>query len=187
MTTHFKPYSEMVESLFKREGYFDPAQPLVHAAMGVLGEVVELCYSADQENSIEELGDLEFYIEAALQELEILDGGYGSTARIEFHGFILAHNTSGIVEETETLTYANEFFDLCKKVWIYRKPIQEVREKMLSSLALLQCCLLETMDALGTDQEQVRAANQAKLAKRYPNGVYADAAAQARADKPAGE
>ena len=180
----------MVASLFKREGYFDPAQPLVHAAMGVLGEVVELAHSTDQENSIEELGDLEFYIEATLQELEILDGGFGSSTRLKFHVYIMDHTSSGIVESTEYTPYlppANEFFDLCKKVWIYRKPISEVREKMLSSLALLQCCLLETMDALGTDQEQVRAANQAKLAKRYPGGVYADAAAQARADKPAGE
>lgn len=72
-------YKKMVINLFKTEGFDLDLNAAVHAAMGVAGEAGEVldlikkswAYKKDLdfEKLIEELGDLEFYLEALRQEL----------------------------------------------------------------------------------------------------------------------
>src|SRR5438045_1559447 len=79
---------------------------LTHMAIGVSGEAGELLDAIkkktiyqkelDRENVIEELGDLEFYMEGLRQELGI--------TRDE----CLAHNISKLSKRYEKLTYSNE-------------------------------------------------------------------------------
>jgi len=74
-----REYSEFVVSRFKDMG--TTRDNLAHAAMGVSGEAGELldgikkfwAYNKplDLENIVEELGDLEFYMEALRQELGV--------------------------------------------------------------------------------------------------------------------
>ena len=74
-----KEYKEMVTSLFKTEGFDLNLNADLHAAVGVAGEAGEVldlikkswAYNKDldYELIIEELGDLEFYLEALRQTL----------------------------------------------------------------------------------------------------------------------
>lgn len=76
-----KEYKEMVENLFKTGGFDCCYDSTVHAAMGVAGEAGEVldlikktwAYNKDLdiEKLVEELGDLEFYLEALRQDLGI--------------------------------------------------------------------------------------------------------------------
>ncbi len=64
-------YKDFVRALIKK--FDDPRLELCHSAMGAFGEVGELCDAikrhviygkpADRVNIVEELGDLEFYLE----------------------------------------------------------------------------------------------------------------------------
>lgn len=73
------PYAEFVEKLIKK--FPDRRLELCHAAMGVTGEAGELCDAikkhavygkeADCKNILEELGDLEFYMEVVRAQYSI--------------------------------------------------------------------------------------------------------------------
>ena len=73
--------SQRVCALFKTRSFNQEAEALMHAAVGVSGEAGELldavkkCWAyhkpIDRVNVVEELGDLEFYMEAVRQQLDI--------------------------------------------------------------------------------------------------------------------
>lgn len=74
-------YVNMVQSLFKTKDFNAAADGMMHAAIGVAGEAGELLDAVkkvwaygkplDLENAIEELGDLEFYMEALRQQIGV--------------------------------------------------------------------------------------------------------------------
>ena len=74
-------YPDMVKTLFKTKGFNADADGMLHAAVGVAGEAGELLDAVkkvwaygkvlDYENAIEELGDLEFYMEALRQQIGV--------------------------------------------------------------------------------------------------------------------
>ncbi len=85
-TDNIPTYAQMVKQLFKpgeliREQMTSHDMELNHAALGVAGETGELVDALkkylmyrkplDRENVVEELGDLEFYMEAIRQNLRI--------------------------------------------------------------------------------------------------------------------
>lgn len=93
----------------------------------------------------------------------------------------LMHSCVGVAGE------GGEVLDLAKKVWVYGKPLsEEMRQKFIEEIGDMMFYEAVLLAQLGIHPDQVRAANVAKLLKRYPEG-YSDAAAQARADKPAGQ
>lgn len=141
---------------------------IMHAAIGILGEVVELIYADSRANRIEELGDIEFYLEAFYQVLE------PAPIRI----FTPFNNCEGF------LIYAGQLHDLAKKVWVYNKPIDP--EKFHSFLDCISQAVIIHCEINGVTRDQVIAENVTKLLKRYPTG-YTDALAQARMDKNGGE
>lgn len=77
---------------------------------------------------------------------------------------------------------AGELADAIKKHVIYDKPLDEAN--VIEELGDLEYAAALIRDTLGVTREQVLAANQSKLTKRYPVG-YSNAAAAARADKQA--
>lgn len=74
-------YVNMVQSLFKTKDFNVAAEGAMHAAVGIAGEAGELLDAVkkvwaygkplDRENAIEELGDLEFYMEALRQQIGV--------------------------------------------------------------------------------------------------------------------
>lgn len=193
-------YPEMIFKLFKRTGYDSGSEALMHASVGIVGESVELMFSDSAENMVEEFGDLEFYVEAAVQSVSDMLNAQGTIGtaidshlvREKFDLLVVEHMTQ--VEEvtiSDLVYFSNEVLDIAKKLWVYKKPLLEVQDKLIDSLANLKAHMLALYADTHLSEEIVRGMNQDKLVysenARFKDAAYSDAAAQARADKAAGE
>jgi len=175
-----KPYDHMVRDLFKvgkelGNQYGDS----MHATIGIVGECGELFMALGKGQTLEEMGDVEFYMEAFLQRTP------GISSRED-----LEQRTIGLPAvpmpslQTAPLVNATELLDAVKKGWVYNKDLDMNR--------IEQCWIIQRhyMDLLyhytGIPRAVAMHANQMKLIGpkgRYPDGRYSDKAAQDRADK----
>lgn len=89
----------------------------------------------------------------------------------------LLHMAVGISGE------AGELLDAVKCNAIYLKPLDLTN--VIEELGDLEFYLQGLRDAVGVTRDQTIEANREKLAKRYQDLTYSDAAANARADKAA--
>ena len=87
----------------------------------------------------------------------------------------LWHMATGVSGE------AGELLDAVKKFVIYEKDLDVAN--VIEELGDLEFYMEGLRQGLGVTREEVLAANQSKLAKRYGTGHYGNAAAQLRADK----
>ena len=182
-----RPYGAMVMSLFKLKDYQLSAEPLVHAAIGILGELMELASATDPDNFVEECGDAEFYLEAFLQQLET--SGISLLVRTDMNIAI----ADELRDWNRTFTGhdliihctlpAVDLLDLTKKIWVYSQPLSLHITKLAQLLGVIHGRLRVLYAERSIDRFDVLRANQRKLAKRYPEGVYSNADAAARADK----
>lgn len=76
---------------------------------------------------------------------------------------------------------AGELLDAVKKAVIYRKPLD--MQNVIEEMGDIEFYMEGLRQSLGFTREDTLKANTAKLLERYPNGVYTNGAAQARADK----
>lgn len=167
------PYGQMVKNLFKPMG--DLASSCMHASVGISGEAAELMVAGSIENVVEELGDVAFYVEAYYQQL-------GGRTPITLASNDPVNSVLGLGNLTTAVAVcAGELLDLTKKAWAYSAPLKE--DAVRYELLRLEVMLRRACDLFGLQFEDVLGANQAKLGKRYPDGVYADEAAMRRADK----
>lgn len=117
-------------------------------------------------------GKLPEVVEALLLQEELVDKLF---KRMGNPADDLMHAAVGISGE------AGELLDAVKKLWAYGKPLdwanvqEELGDIFFYWLAMLQLS--------GYSVSQILVNNQAKLLRRYPNGRYSDADANARADK----
>lgn len=142
---------------------------LVHMAIGIVGEVNELNESVGKgrENTIEELGDLEFFVEGAGQALQ------------DLHLELKAPLPVGQVELTKA---GHDFLESVKRFVIYEKSAEI--EKLVDTHRVLKSHLLEVYKTLSFDRNEVLTANHTKLMKkRYKSGTFSNEQAQTRADK----
>lgn len=177
-TLVFRPYPDMVRSLFKPMG--TTAATALHAAVGIAGEASELALANSIEDVVLELGDVEFYVEALHQAL----GGRERSRELDVR--LEASDPCGFqvlgTAPLSILITGGRILDAVKKSWVYGKALDEVEVRR--DLMRLEVAL-DTVRALhGVRREDVLKANQYKLAKRYPGQVYTDAAAIERADVP---
>lgn len=141
-------------------------ESLLHVAIGVAGEWLELSSARTQDHRVEECGDVEFYLQAGYNLV-------GEPPR-RFSGLAMFDGSIWYEEAGNPL-------DLIKKAWVYGKELDET--VFARSLLRVEENLSRYYSTfLGVTREFVLDANVAKLRKRYPDG-YTDAAAQARADK----
>jgi len=140
---------------------------LWHMASCLLGEVVELLGGAaddNKDNVIEELGDIEFYLE-----------GYVSL-------FGWDERLGDAPEKSIGLIFAAaELFDVTKKHVIYGKDLDQ--DAVVMAINQINFELLGVWEQFGCSRQEVLQASIAKLSKRYPTGEYQNADAIARADK----
>lgn len=161
---------------------------LWHGATGIAGEGGELLegimnlqgnFTASdlhkvRENVVEELGDLEFYIEQLYQRSGLNRAvAYAGDAIIS-PDMVLHHGASVAV-------FASQVLDTVKKAAIYNKPLD-------SALLSMQLYNLDyAMDAIrkcfGITRLETLEHNISKLLVRYEGMIYSDRAAQDRADK----
>lgn len=155
-------YDQFVAKLLKP---LPEAMNAAHIAMGLAGELGELY----EENcdAVEELGDYEFYLQAALNH-------YGLTLQE-----CIDASTDMIVKDLVTLT--GELIDCIKREYVYNKPRELARIK--SIIESIEDELKFKYYVLKTTRQQVLQLNAQKLEKRYAGLYYSDEAAQVRADK----
>jgi NTP pyrophosphatase (non-canonical NTP hydrolase) len=151
---------------------------LLHMAVGVVGEVLELCEAEDSDNRehvLEELGDLQFYIEGFRQVL--CPERVFKLAVAEVSESCDPCNSRALL-----MTAAGHLLNLTKRFTIYDKtPLdEEVFQKALHAVAVhaAACGLLS-----GFTPDAILQHNYSKLNTRYPSGSYTDSQAQQRADK----
>lgn len=158
---------------------------LWHAATGVAGETSEILEAAaaasktnplDRENMIEELGDMEFYIEQARQNI-------GLSRTDTSPGFVKT-GASVMVSAVVLAIAGGKFLDLVKKAVVYQKAIE--KSAFVKALSEIEAGMESLRMASNITYEQTIAGNIYKLAEgpnaRYKDG-YSDQAAQDRADK----
>lgn len=166
------PYPIMVSNLFKAGG--SQAEELMHAAIGMSGEAAEFAAADGLQNAVEELGDLEFYAEAFRQKL-----------CISLEDTVRARQVSPLVTlgtmSHHLLVVTGDILDHTKKVWVYRRQLDTAT--FVELFGRFEGITQRIRDILGVNQKVILDGNQAKLGKRYPEGVYTNQDALARADK----
>lgn len=162
--------SSMVLALFKTDLPGGAPSALLHAAVGISGEVAELIDANSHGHMVEELGDTEFYFEALMQQtnyrVDVLPGANMMSLNEIFHGLVVVSGT---------------ILDLTKKHWAYNKPLD--LEKLEREIDAFKVYIDALYFLLNVDRTYVIRANMVKLATRYASGSYSDAEAQDRADK----
>lgn len=159
---------------------------VIHAVFGICGELgelsggIEFCqYNnelLDKENILEELGDLEFYLEDLRNKLQLTREQICSCETV-------CRVPNGLLRMSFHMwLYSNNIMDEVKKAVIYRKGINS--EKILINLSKLEYILGAFYIAAGFTREQALEHNMNKLAIRYNGFNYSDQQAQQRADKP---
>lgn len=174
-----KPGAAIVASMTAEKAH------AMHMAVGVAGEAGELleCFQKhaqgeplDMENAVEELGDIEFYLEGLRQATGL---------RSDFDGVLVGEPQLAGRHVVTIAVLAGALLDVIKKHVIYNKPLDT--DKALQYITALETQLLFAYEALKVTREEVIAANMKKLGVRYSSGSYSDKQAQVRADKAEGQ
>ena len=179
MVTHlFKSGEEMQKELTIMD------LELIHAILGVSGEADEMITAInenDRENMVEELGDLEFYLNKIRTTLGLPEHCTPREEELDPREQVFNHSEEFLPKIKDDLNIlAGRILDIIKKVTIYRKPmnLESVADALQDFDTVLECAYR----ALGTYREEILEYNIKKLGKRYQNG-YSNQAAQDRADK----
>lgn len=178
MTMENQTYEQFVSSRVKWMPTFQA--DLMHASVGIVGELVELSAATHRANILEELADIEFYL--AHYSLTFQKASVPFTDWSGLRERMDDDLTSNIAN---ALFFAGNLLDYSKKMWVYNKPPTELMSSIAFDFLALIDCLNAVHECLATSRGVLRANNEAKLRTRYPVG-YNDAHAQARLDKQAG-
>lgn len=160
-----KPGEKISEELTPNDAH------VLHMVVGLVGEVSELIDAKNRENVVEELGDLEFYLEGLRTGLGIsLEDCKSSTY------------TESIVDFNKNMVVTSgHILDWVKRLVIYRKP--PAIENLVWHLTCLEGMLNDFRIHLNISREETLDHNIHKLSDRYKSLCYSDQAAQERADK----
>lgn len=182
----FMPFEQMVTNLFKTTDMNRKMDALLHAFLGISTEVWELNRSniISRENLIEEYGDLLFYVEAARQSLLlIVSREFGENDILAVRLIDLPSVNLPSISASTLEKEVGNAMDLVKKLWVYHKESAAIYERLYMHLFDILGILKYRFEIEGISAEDVIRRNQTKLGKRYPNGVYSNSDAIARADK----
>lgn len=175
----YPAYDVMIKRLFKVMNDV-PYASAMHAAIGLSGEAAELLDASSRKNILEELGDIEFYIEALKQQFAPDIDGALAIRKVDLRGINL--NVGAVFVNVVTLT--GDILDLVKKSWVYNSELK--RAEITKALILLELNLSIVYEMFGTTKVQICHLNQVKLVGpggRFESGFYSNEAAIARADK----
>ncbi|ARK07441.1 nucleotide pyrophosphohydrolase domain protein [Sphingobium phage Lacusarx] len=150
-----------------------------HMASCIPGEAGELFeplnahaqgFAFDRDNLIEELGDIEFYVQ-----------GLRAATGIYYYETMASKIDIAMADFTDLPKAAADVFDVTKKWVIYNKPLD--RSALLAALCYLEAVLESIRSVHGVSRDETLGKNVWKLGQRYKELRYSDSAAQLRADK----
>lgn len=166
-------YKHFVVERFKTFPTFP--ETFLHAAIGLLGELIELKQAHSRENLLEEIGDARFYwvaMETVLQSQGVV---YAPP-----YGTVSLSLATGL---DSTIDAGNALMDQAKKLWAYNRPLsQNILEDLSATHEMVGDALAALITLLGSTEGEVDTLNIVKLQKRYPKG-YSDKDAEERKDK----
>ena len=189
MITH----PDMVKGLAKDgQAIIDELTPnathLLHMAVGIAGEAGELCqaiYTAhkfdeiDVENVMEELGDLEFYLEGLRQGLQLARNQ--TVSMFDDHEFCDSNLTTSVHNAVLLNIECSILLDFIKKSAFYVKPVKT--ESVVQSLMKINNHMTVLRECFGMSREATIDHNINKLGERYQGHSYSNEQAINRADK----
>jgi len=181
-------YDDFVRQLLKPDSIKMTA---LHIGLGISGEALEFVEAFDKwygrpkseaiTHLIEELGDFEFYLQAAQTFYGVTD-----VDTLSCNSPVVNPGTSAIGSAyLGILAESGNLSDLVKKEFICGKPRD--MKLVLTAMYRLRSYLLGMYHEMSTDRAHVLQCNALKLETRYAGLVYSAEAAIARADKPTGE
>lgn len=140
--------------------WHEPNQGLLHAALGLMTETVELLDFKNHQNFLEELGDICWYVAVGANHLELTIGDLQDMSprnRADDEDLI-----RGLVMDASVIV------DQLKKSIFYGRALDRTR------VATLLAEILDTVDTLalevGSDLDEVMHLNIAKLQRRFKKG-----------------
>ena len=152
---------------------------LLHSAIGIMGEVVELLESDEPHKRVEEMGDILFYHDSLLIWQETYSP---PLAHFDEHWHIPAIFCEDLAYiERSLLTHSAALLDLAKKVWAYGQTPRyfEIETHRNWFLSIFQ----GYGSSLRIPMEEILENNWQKLSKRYPNHTFTTQASIDRADE----
>lgn len=173
-----KPGDDIIKDLTPRFAH------ILHMAVGMVGEVRELhqaFLAQDEENIIEELGDLYFYLTGFALTHGIMFPKFYTVSEVDEKGLLMLTSIEALYDSTFTL------LELTKKSAFYVK--EQSSEKIETQVLKTHRLISSVATSLAkVTLEDIKIANKKKLlGKRYASGKYSNDQAQTRADKPVGE
>lgn len=197
MQDHFKDFDKFSEfchglcaadtGLQQRAGQSEILVHLVHGAIGMVGEAIELLIVnsrmisnlADridyQTNFIEECGDLLHYTSYVLRDQPfgidecILDAGMTDD---EYH--FDKRWTTDI--HKSLVIRCGEVLDLAKKCWVYDKPVCDAQFEIKKAIGHVCVDVMLLCERYSTTIQMCMEANERKLRTRYPQGFSTEKA-----------
>lgn len=168
-------YDQFVRWLFKPGT--DQVMAL-HCAVGLAGEIGELI--EDGADAIEELGDIEFYMQATRNH-------YGVSRLHILTSCFPAFKPFCTIQD-RLIIACGEICDVIKREYIYNKPRDQLAftvamARMERALDYYRSSLLGLDKSSEEHRQSIIQANAEKLGQRYVNLRYSDSEAIARADK----
>jgi hypothetical protein len=156
---------DYIENAIRTESssWHDPNPRLLHAAMGMMTEVIEVGEALDDDEVRKEIGDIYWYMAIACDELGIT---FEDLEDAEVDGTV--DNWVGVLTNTAV------FLDLQKK-WIYYGKAM-TKERLIAALAQIYEYLLRELDDAGYRLDEILAENIAKLRARYGEKFSEEAA-----------
>jgi hypothetical protein len=162
-------YADFVRKLFNRSG--DLSKDFTHAILGVVTEINEYLTAIDEVNGLEELGDLEFYLEALGQ---VVADARSAAA----DGSVIALDLTPLYTQARLVSFeaviANESATLLDqaKRWVgYGKQPTDLQAVLNQAVSLVVFANLGGKYP-NMDHDRIRKVNMAKLLKRYPGGEF---------------
>lgn len=146
-----------------------------HMASCIPGEAAELYVAIrnkDKANALEELGDIQFYVEGLRQAYAIDRQDTHIPLDMLLETEVFPH---------DVVAFAGDIFDVVKKHVIYNKEFD--RTSLITALAKFEYALAAASVVFDLTYEMALENNISKLSVRYKDLQYSDQAAQARADK----
>lgn len=158
---------------------------MLHMAIGVAGEASELLETKNKQHTMEECGDLEFFLEGLT-----INNNQFQTQWIDYRLGTDTANFARIDDsyefaatQVEIVVQAGKLLDFVKKYTIYNKPLD--LELLRASWQAIHMHLGRLYEFMEVSRLDVLKMNADKLNKRYKAG-YSDKEAQERADKKEG-
>ena len=169
MSITSQDYTDFVRKLFNRQD--DVSKDYAHAVLGVVTEVHEYLNAVDEVNALEELGDLEFFVEALAHVVEDVTGERPAINAEDLQQAAVAWSPLTYEALPRIHVALNDLTNTVKR-WVgYGKAPTNLAE--LWKLAAFTAFAANQAGPLPTtDRQLVREANVRKLLKRYPEGEF---------------